>query len=76
MLITPRLPFHEGCKATVNLQGHERRALLHEQQAVTASFGQFTFDWLQSLPEDATEQKSGAAYDAGRPIQPPASLRF
>lgn len=76
MLITPRLPFHEGCKATVNLQGHERRALLHEQQGVTASFGQFTFDWLQSLPEDATEQKSGAAYDAGRPIQPPASLRF
>lgn len=76
MLITPRLPFHEGCKATVNLQGDERRVLLHEQHGVTASFGQFTFEWLQSLPESAIEPKSEAEYDPGRPIQPPASLRF
>ncbi|WP_462379657.1 molecular chaperone [Pseudomonas sp. Marseille-QA0892] len=76
MLITPRLPFHEGCKATVNLQGEERRALLREQQGVTASFGQFTFEWLQSLPESAAQVKTDLDYDPGRPIQPPASLRF
>ncbi|WP_188983502.1 molecular chaperone [Pseudomonas matsuisoli] len=51
MIITPRLPFQEQSKVSVNLRGEERRALLIEQHDATASFSQFTFRWLAAMGE-------------------------
>ena len=47
-LITPRLPFREGSRVSISLDGIERRALLGNRQAVTGSFSQFEFQELDS----------------------------
>ncbi|WP_343576782.1 molecular chaperone [Pseudomonas sp.] len=42
-LITPRLPFQEGNKVQINLQGEERRTLLTRKVTATGSFTQFEY---------------------------------
>ncbi|NQD93404.1 molecular chaperone, partial [Pseudomonas sp. CrR25] len=42
-LLTPRLPFQEGSKVMINLNGSERRAVLSRRQASTGSFNQFEY---------------------------------
>lgn len=42
-LLTPRLPFQEGNKVQINLQGDERRAVLTRRQTSTGSFNQFEY---------------------------------
>ncbi|MBF7730981.1 molecular chaperone [Pseudomonas sp. N040] len=42
-LITPRIPFREGSKVLINLDGMEKRALLGNRQATTGSFSQFEY---------------------------------
>jgi hypothetical protein len=42
-LITPRLPFQEGNKVLINLNGSEQRAILSRKQTSTGSFSQFEY---------------------------------
>ncbi|MFV3306254.1 molecular chaperone [Pseudomonas sp. NY15181] len=42
-VITPRLPFQEGNKVQINLQGEERRATLTRKVTATGSFTQFEY---------------------------------
>ncbi|MCO6056459.1 molecular chaperone [Pseudomonas sp. MOB-449] len=42
-LITPRLPFQEGNKVQINLQGNEHRAVLTRRLTSTGSFNQFEY---------------------------------
>jgi hypothetical protein len=42
-LITPRLPFQEGNKVLINLNGNEQRAVLSRKQTSTGSFTQFEY---------------------------------
>jgi hypothetical protein len=42
-LITARLPFQEGNKVSINLNGSEHRAVLSRRQANTGSFNQFEY---------------------------------
>ncbi|MHA6492324.1 molecular chaperone [Pseudomonas borbori] len=51
-LITPRMPFQEGNKVLINLNGTERRALLSRRQTSTGSFSQFEYRNLELAPED------------------------
>ena len=51
-LITPRLPFQESNKVSINLNGQELRAILSRRQTSTGSFSQFEYRKLdqQSAP--------------------------
>jgi len=49
-LITPRLPFQEGNRVLISLNGVEQRATLGEKQSVTGSFSQFEFHYNQAAP--------------------------
>ena len=51
-LLTPRLPFQEGNKVSINLNGQELRAILSRRQTSTGSFSQFEYRKLdqQSAP--------------------------
>lgn len=51
-LITPRLPFQESNKVSINLNGQELRAILSRRQTSTGSFSQFEYRNLeqQSAP--------------------------
>ncbi len=51
-LITPRLPFQEGNKVMVNLNGTERRAVLSRRQTSTGSFNQFDYRSFEQTPSD------------------------
>ncbi len=42
-LITPRLPFQEGNKVLINLNGDEQRAVLSRKQTSTGSFTRFEY---------------------------------
>jgi len=46
-LIAPRLPFQEGHRVLVSLNGVERRATLGAKQSFTGSFNQFEFHYTQ-----------------------------
>ncbi len=45
-LITARLPFQQGHKVMINLQGHETRALLNHRLASTGCINQFSYHEL------------------------------
>jgi hypothetical protein len=62
-LITPRLPFQEGNKVMINLNGTERRALLSRRQTSTGSFNQFDYRSFEQPPSDH-----------GKPVTAPESL--
>lgn len=51
-LITPRLPFQEGSKVLININGQERRAVLSQKQASTGSFSQFEYHDLEQKSAD------------------------
>jgi hypothetical protein len=51
-LITPRLPFQEGNKVMINLNGTERRAVLSRRQTSTGSFNQFEYRSAEQPPSD------------------------
>ncbi|WP_439860749.1 molecular chaperone [Pseudomonas sp. MBLB4136] len=61
-LVTPRLPFQEGNKVMINLNGTERRAVLSRRQTSTGSFSQFEY---RSLDQPAPP--------SGKPVTPPES---
>jgi hypothetical protein len=46
-LITPRLPFQEGNKVQINLNGNELKALLSHRLTSTGSFSQFEYRTLE-----------------------------
>ena len=48
-LITARLPFQEGNKVMINLNGTERRALLSRRQTSTGSFNQFEYRGVEQV---------------------------
>jgi len=56
-VITARLPFQEGNKVSINLNGSEHRAVLSRKQASTGSFNQFEY---RSVGE--------ALSDPGKPV--------
>src|SRR3989338_2126667 len=62
-LLTPRLPFQEGNKVSINLNGQERRAVLSRRQTSTGSFNQFEY---RSVVEPSDTP-------AGKPVTAPAS---
>ncbi|OLU24490.1 molecular chaperone [Pseudomonas sp. PA15(2017)] len=51
-LITPRLPFQEGSKVLININGKERRAVLSQKQVSTGSFSQFEYHDLEHKSAD------------------------
>ncbi|PZW63509.1 hypothetical protein F471_04451 [Pseudomonas sp. URMO17WK12:I1] len=66
-LITPRLPFQEGSKVLININGKERRAVLSQKQLSTGSFSQFEYhDLEQKAADHATSvTASGTQRPAG-----------
>ncbi|CAD5106534.1 molecular chaperone [Zestomonas carbonaria] len=69
-LITPRLPFQEGNKVLINLNGEERRAVLSRKQTGSGSFNQFEYRPIEQGPSDpgkpvtsSTSQKFGGEED-------------
>lgn len=46
-LITPRLPFQESNKVSININGQELRAILSRRQTSTGSFSQFEYRKLE-----------------------------
>jgi len=61
-LVTPRLPFQEGNKVLINLNGTELRAVLSRRQTSTGSFSQFEYR--------SVEQPTG---DHGTPVTAPGT---
>ncbi len=51
-LITPRLPFQEGSKVQINLNGKEHKAVLGLRQTSTGSFSQFEYRSVEQPGED------------------------
>ncbi|MDM8348459.1 molecular chaperone [Pseudomonas sp. sp1636] len=51
-LLTPRLPFQEGNKVMININGAERRAVLSRRQTSTGSFNQFEYRSTEPKPSD------------------------
>ncbi|MDA7084953.1 molecular chaperone [Pseudomonas sp. SA3-5] len=51
-LITPRLPFQEGNKVMINLNGTERRAVLSQRKTSTGSFNQFEYRSVEENPSE------------------------
>lgn len=64
-LIAPRMPFLEGSKVLINLDGAETRALLGRKQSWTGSFSQFEFRYsqesLHASHSDQAESKDSRA---------------
>lgn len=48
-LITARLPFQEGNKVSINLNGSEHRAVLSRRQTSTGSFNQFEYRGVEQV---------------------------
>ncbi|WP_341303867.1 molecular chaperone [Pseudomonas sp. TMP25] len=61
-LITARLPFQEGNKVSINLNGSEHRAVLSRRQTTTGSFNQFEY---RGVEQTNNEQ--------GKPVTAPKS---
>ncbi len=61
-LITARLPFQEGNKVSINLNGNEHRAVLSRRQTSTGSFNQFEYRGVEQI---GSEQ--------GKPVTAPKS---
>jgi hypothetical protein len=61
-LITPRLPFQEGSKVLINLNGNEQRAVLSRKQTSTGSFTQFEYRSVEL-----------ASAPQGKPVTAPSS---
>ncbi|WAC42872.1 molecular chaperone [Pseudomonas sp. SL4(2022)] len=61
-LITARLPFQEGNKVSINLNGSEHRAVLSRRQTSTGSFNQFEY---RSIGQPTN--------DDGKPVTAPKS---
>lgn len=61
-LITARLPFQEGNKVSINLNGNEHRAVLSRRQTSTGSFNQFEY---RGVEQPASEH--------GKPVTAPKS---
>ncbi|MGB4073801.1 molecular chaperone [Pseudomonas sp.] len=61
-LITARLPFQEGNKVSINLNGNEHRAVLSRRQTSTGSFNQFEYRGVEQPTSEhgkpVTAQKS------------------
>jgi hypothetical protein len=61
-LITARLPFQEGNKVSINLNGNEHRAVLSRRQTSSGSFNQFEYRSVGHVESDhgkpVTAQKS------------------
>jgi hypothetical protein len=72
MLIAPRLPFHEGCKITINIQGEEHRALLARQHDATGSFNRFVYQWLEAprVDSEGTGSESASGMERGISTSP------
>ena len=51
-LVTPRLPFQEGNKVMINLNGTERHAVLSQRQTSTGSFNQFEYRSVEQKPSE------------------------
>ncbi len=64
-VITARLPFQEGNKVQINLNGEERRAVLSRKQTSTGSFNQFEYRVVEQTPPEqgkpVTPQKNQSA---------------
>ena len=58
-LITPRLPFQEGNKVMINLNGTERRAVLSQRKTSTGSFNQFEYRSVEQKPTDPEKPVTG-----------------
>jgi hypothetical protein len=52
-LVTPRLPFQEGSKVQINLNGKEHKAVLGLRQTSTGSFSQFEYRSVEQPGEEA-----------------------
>jgi hypothetical protein len=61
-LLTARLPFQEGNKVSINLNGSEHRAVLSRRQTSTGSFNQFEY---RSVEQASSEH--------GKPVTAPKS---
>lgn len=61
-LLTARLPFQEGNKVSINLNGSEHRAVLSRRQTSTGSFNQFEY---RSVEQAGSEH--------GKPVTAPKS---
>ena len=61
-LITARLPFQEGNKVSINLNGSEHRAVLSRRQTSTGSFNQFEYRGVEQ-----------AGSEQGKPVTAPQS---
>jgi hypothetical protein len=65
-LITPRLPFQEGNKVMINLNGTERRAMLIQRKTSTGSFSQFEYRSAELTPSDIGKPVTAhASHSAG-----------
>ncbi len=64
-LITARLPFQEGNKVLININGEEHRAILNRKQASTGSFNQFEYHSVEQPP--STPGKPVTATGAQKP---------
>lgn len=60
-LITARLPFQEGNKVLININGQERRAILNRKQASTGSFNQFEYHSIDQPPSDPGKPVTAAS---------------
>lgn len=72
-LITPRLPFQESNKVSINLNGQELRAILSRRQTSTGSFSQFEYRKLDQgtppagtsvTPRSSTSQDGDEDFDS------------
>ncbi|KRW57752.1 hypothetical protein [Pseudomonas sp. TTU2014-080ASC] len=50
-LITPRIPFQEGSKVSININGTEHRAVLMKRISSTGSFNQFEYKLIKEVEE-------------------------
>ncbi|MFC5696869.1 molecular chaperone [Pseudomonas sp. GCM10022186] len=63
-LITPRLPFQEGNKVQINLQGDEHRAVLTRRLTSTGSFNQFEYRIFEQSPPPEGKPVTGPGSQA------------
>ncbi|TBU87277.1 molecular chaperone [Phytopseudomonas dryadis] len=63
-LITPRLPFQEGSKVMLNINGQERRAVLSHKQTSTGSFSQFEYRDVEHKKADHATPVTGSGSHA------------
>lgn len=57
-VLAPRLPFQDGSKVMINLNGEERRATLSNRQISSTSYNQFEYQ-VYDAPKAAESEKPG-----------------